>query len=600
MDKLYNGFSSIFCKSDPIKNFVVIALPSSFCQVLLLLFAGVGEAEIHDFLAIFPANFRQPEVGESLPVLALHCLQPFCCLPAHCPFQPGPLPNLQPGWLAATCLHPVSSFGAAAACPNSPILQIYLFCLATMAKLKKSKQAAPAPASQTRPSTAPVSGKGTTVAGQPVNTKTTTTSRPSVGSIPAGQPNTAPGSIVAAAKPTTQVGPSNFHQFISDMETPPPTAKHVHFVHAPTNQTGTTGLNKKAVPNAAGLPNTSFAGLFSSNRKLSSKNKLTKFVIEEGPLTLQSNDLVDVHAKLGHCLVGYIAGKFSGLKAIRTLAQSWGASFHQHDSGWLVFRFARDEDRQRILAGGPYFVYGRPLLLKNMPDCFEFKDDDISVTPVWAIFPSLPLECWHQNALGKIGSRLGTPIAMDSLTMSMERVSYARILVKVDASKELVDQVEFVLPNGVTRKHPVVYEFTPKFCLECHRFGHLKDSCKGSLPPATAAATNPTTTVQSVVPKKVQDSDWTLVKRRNRFPKHAQWQKQQQQQHQQPSVADSKMQAQPGPSGQEQISAGQGPVEQARRTVTEEHSPVGSSSSSSDSGSPSTSECIARLHSNRN
>ncbi|KAK4428440.1 hypothetical protein Salat_1143600 [Sesamum alatum] len=394
-----------------------------------------------------------------------------------------------------------------------------------MAKQKNTKlvaETAPSSAASSKlkiaqPTTAPASGKETEKAGQ--SAKTT------------GLPNTAQSSAMVASKPT-----------------------------------GTT--------------QTSFAGFFSSNRKLSSKNKLTKFVVEEGPLTLQSNDLVD------------------------------GASFHQHDSGWLVFRFARDKDRQRILAGGPYSVYGRPLLLKNMPDCFEFKDNDISVTPVWAILPSLPLECWHPNALGKIGSRLGTPIAMDSLTMSMERVSYARILVKVDASKELVDQVEFVLPNGVTSKQPVVYEFTPKFCSECHCFGHLKDSCKGSLPPATAAATNATTTVQPVVPKKVQDSDWTLVKRRNRFPKHAQWQKQQQKQ--QPSAADrndqdrqglaqqqlptpavdSKMQAQPGLSGQDQISAGQGPVEQARRAVIEEHSPVDSSSCSSNSGSPSTSECI--------
>ncbi|KAK4432682.1 hypothetical protein Salat_1030400 [Sesamum alatum] len=197
-------------------------------------------------------------------------------------------------------------------------------------------------------------------------------------------PNTAPSSAMATSKPTgtTQVGPPNFHQFISDMETHPPTAKHVHSVHAPTNQTGTTRLNKEVVPNAARLSKTSFARLFSSNRKLSFENKLTKFVVEEGPLTLQSIDLVDVRAKLGHCLVGYITGKFPGLKAIRTLAQSWGASFHQHDSGWLIFRFVRDEDRQRILAGGPYSVYGQPLILKNMPDCFKFKDDDISVTPV--------------------------------------------------------------------------------------------------------------------------------------------------------------------------------------------------------------------------
>ncbi|KAK4428518.1 hypothetical protein Salat_1151500 [Sesamum alatum] len=175
----------------------------------------------------------------------------------------------------------------------------------------------------------------------------------------------------------------------------------------------------------------------------------------------------------------------------------------------------------------PVFYLRWPLLLKNMLDYFEFKEDDINITPVWAIFPSLPFECWHPNALGKIGSRLGTPIAMDSLTMSMERVSYARILVEVDASKKLVDQVESVLPNGTTRTQLVVYEFTPKFCSECHHFVHLNDSCKGIQPPAATATTTAAATVKTVVPKKLQDSEWTLVHRRNKNQKHIQQQYQQ-------------------------------------------------------------------------
>ncbi|KAL0404666.1 UNVERIFIED_CONTAM: hypothetical protein Sradi_2107400 [Sesamum radiatum] len=109
-----------------------------------------------------------------------------------------------------------------------------------------------------------------------------------------------------------------------------------------------------------------------------------------------------------------------------------------------------------------------------MSDYFEFND------PVWATLPSLLFECWHPNTLGKIGSRLGTPIAMDSLIRTMKKVSYGCILVEVNASKLLVDHVEFVLPNGVTRKQPVVFEFIPKFCTDCNRFGHMKGSCKGS------------------------------------------------------------------------------------------------------------------------
>ncbi|KAL0289670.1 UNVERIFIED_CONTAM: hypothetical protein Scaly_2695300 [Sesamum calycinum] len=155
-------------------------------------------------------------------------------------------------------------------------------------------------------------------------------------------------------------------------------------------------------------------------------------------------------------------------------------------------------------------------MLKTMPACFEFREDDISLTPVWASLPSLSFECWYPNALGKIGSRLGNPIAMDSLTMKMKRVSYSRILVEVDASKKLVDQVEFILPNGVVRKQPIVYKFTPKLCTACNHFGHLKDTCQGNhLPTATIAASNHVAAVKPIDTKKGHTAEWTLVKRRH-------------------------------------------------------------------------------------
>ncbi|KAL0294078.1 UNVERIFIED_CONTAM: protein TAR1 [Sesamum calycinum] len=272
-----------------------------------------------------------------------------------------------------------------------------------------------------------------------------------------GQPAPIFSKVLATPKPATtpvsakvstngpEVGTNDFQNFLSGLESSP--------LFAAKAKHGSRSKNTKAIDLRAHsrprdtaiyetLPATeatagaegkaqSFAGLFSSNWKLSDENKLTKFAVETETLELGADDLIDVGPSWG-CLVSYITGKFSGLQAIRTLSKSWGL-FQLHDSGWLIFRFAQDDDRQRVLAGGPYFVYGRPLILKAMLDCFEFKEQSISLTPVWATLPSLPLECWHPNALGKIGSKLDTPIAMHSLTLKMERVSYARILVKVDA-----------------------------------------------------------------------------------------------------------------------------------------------------------------------
>ncbi|KAL0399881.1 UNVERIFIED_CONTAM: hypothetical protein Sradi_2331400 [Sesamum radiatum] len=353
------------------------------------------------------------------------------------------------------------------------------------------------------------------------------------------------GKGITASKDKNKV--SDFHAFISDLASPQPATNSGTTFTAPTpakvmtavepatlpavtedrnaslpvHRPETTLPGKDASTETMGVKRPSFAGLFSTNRRPMDEKKLRKIAVNDGTLTLNTDDLIDVRTKLGHCLVGYIAGKFPGLKAIGALSKTWGATFQQHASGWLVFKFATEEDMQRVVAGGPYFIFGRPLMLKTMPACFGFQEDDISLTPVWATLPSLPLECWNPNALSKIGSKLGNPMAMDSLTMNMERISYARILVEVDASKELIDQVEFILPDGTTRKQPVRYEFTPKFCTTCNRFGHLRDSCQGNRPTVVSA---PDATVKPVTPKKAQKSDWTWfsvdtrLRKRNRAP----------------------------------------------------------------------------------
>ncbi|KAL0285606.1 UNVERIFIED_CONTAM: hypothetical protein Sangu_2772100 [Sesamum angustifolium] len=266
---------------------------------------------------------------------------------------------------------------------------------------------------------------------------------------------TAAAATATAATATAEVKDNtkatSFQAFISDLEASPSfPLSHASAGNALGRQEEQPGVNGgKTEATVSVKP--SFAGLFSTNRKFTMENKLSKFHIEDGTITLESDDLTDVRAKLGFCIVGYIAGKFPGMQAIRALSKTWGASFQQHDSGWLVFRFARDDDRQRILAGGPYFIYGRPLL-KPMPDCFEFKEDDISLTPVWATLPSLPLECWHPNASGRSAlgwapHRYGLPHYEDG--------------------------------EGLLRPH---------LGGECNRFGHHKSSCGDNQQPTTAAA----------------------------------------------------------------------------------------------------------------
>jgi hypothetical protein len=44
-----------------------------------------------------------------------------------------------------------------------------------------------------------------------------------------------------------------------------------------------------------------------------------------------------------------------------------------------------------VLRGGPYYVFGRLLILKIMPDYFDFDTSDMVRLLVWVKFPNLPL-----------------------------------------------------------------------------------------------------------------------------------------------------------------------------------------------------------------
>jgi hypothetical protein len=84
-------------------------------------------------------------------------------------------------------------------------------------------------------------------------------------------------------------------------------------------------------------------------------------------------------------LIGYIAGKFLGYTSVsKFINSSWKCStnFSIHDSGWLIFTFSSEMDMIEVLSGGPYYVFGQPLILKIIPEFFYFETSEMVRMPV--------------------------------------------------------------------------------------------------------------------------------------------------------------------------------------------------------------------------
>lgn len=76
---------------------------------------------------------------------------------------------------------------------------------------------------------------------------------------------------------------------------------------------------------------------------------------------------------------------------------------------------------EKVLVEGPYFIYGRTLFLRTIPENFCFQDEDYSVVPVWLQLHSLPLQCWNTRAISQIASKTCKPLCLDTNTQQRKK-----------------------------------------------------------------------------------------------------------------------------------------------------------------------------------
>ena len=103
-------------------------------------------------------------------------------------------------------------------------------------------------------------------------------------------------------------------------------------------------------------------------------------------------------------------------------------------NGFLLFKFSDDNDKQRALEEGPWFVRGKPLVLCLWMIESKFERDKLLTIPVWVKLPKLSLRLWSPTLIGRIASTLGMPLYMDEATTTGSRVDFARVCVEIDAT----------------------------------------------------------------------------------------------------------------------------------------------------------------------
>lgn len=99
-----------------------------------------------------------------------------------------------------------------------------------------------------------------------------------------------------------------------------------------------------------------------------------------------------------------------------------------------------------MIYSGPHLLFVKPMIMKKWSPNFDFHKEILKVIPIWVKLPNLPLNCWSGNFLSRIGSSIGVPINADECTTKILRVSFSRILVEIDVTKEIVYEIQIEDP----------------------------------------------------------------------------------------------------------------------------------------------------------
>ncbi|XP_058775719.1 uncharacterized protein LOC131649995 [Vicia villosa] len=118
------------------------------------------------------------------------------------------------------------------------------------------------------------------------------------------------------------------------------------------------------------------------------------------------------------------------------------------------------------------------MLLTEWKPNFNLKKDMLRTIPILVKLPQLPLYLWGAKSLSKIDSALGTPLMTNECMKNRYRISYARILVDINITQEMLKEITIRDIEGEKMQQTVESEWRLSYCTKCHKIGH---QCEGKI-----------------------------------------------------------------------------------------------------------------------
>ncbi|KAF9610052.1 hypothetical protein IFM89_019892 [Coptis chinensis] len=199
--------------------------------------------------------------------------------------------------------------------------------------------------------------------------------------------------------------------------------------------------------------------------------KLPKKAVERGRLYCK------------YCLVGRLDFNKIKLDEVRSIASTMWRP--QGDwkiiplgKGFFMIRLTCEMDWKKIWGSGPWRFGDQTLRLSKWSPDFDPAVHIRTKALVWIKFPKLRHQYWDYEILMLMGKTVGYPIGVDKHTLERDFGNYASVLVDVDLSKPIPNQIWVEEEEGISFMQDIEVVKMPKFCSHCKMVGHLVAECK--------------------------------------------------------------------------------------------------------------------------